>query len=105
MEELIVIGAKETALPNNWLTAAQCRELAESWKEEELIPCIDCIMIVISRAAKEGKFSTLINIKNDKPRYFYDALKGKLNSLGYRVSMLNYPDSDIYSTVAWGIYW
>ena len=101
----VLTEVEETALPNGWLTAAQSREMAENWKEEELISCIDSIMTIISREAEEGKLSTQINVKTNRPRHFYDALKEKLNSLGYRVDMHRNPDSDIYSTVQWGIYW
>lgn len=105
MEELIVIEVKETVLPNSWLTAAQCREMAESWKEEELISCIDSIMTAISHAASNGNLSAHVSVKTDRPGHFYEALKEKLNSLGYRVIMPNDPNSKIYSTLSWGIYW
>lgn len=106
MDELrILTEVKKTVLPNGWLTATECRKMAENWKDEELTSCIDIIMNVISYEASRGNNSAWVNIRTNKPKHFYTALEEKMKLLGYDIGIPKYSGTNTPAAALWVFKW
>ena len=85
MEAIIKIEMQEITIPNHWHTAAECREQAENWKNEEMKNLIDKIMDGIWTDAKKGGASHEHDIRTSRPEHFYETFQKFMESLGYTV--------------------
>lgn len=85
MKTMIEVEVKETVIPAYWHTAAECREIAESWENNELRSCMDTLLSAIWQEANRGGVSLSHSIYTNRPAHFYEVLREKMETLGFQV--------------------
>lgn len=105
MNGVFIMKIEEIDIPNNWHTAAECRQRADNWVNSELKTCAKIVLDNLWKAAGEGQTHLSHDILTNRPKYFYEMLKNLMVSLGYRVEMPENPSDTRYGRKTWDFYW
>lgn len=89
-------------VPANWHTAEECREMAESWENDELNQCMSTLMAEIWKIARVGGIEISYYIRTGRPKHFYETLKWRFEMLGFDVEA---PRSPEVNSSSWVFKW
>lgn len=98
----VTVSLEFTAMPSNWITAEDAREIATSLRNTRFTELMDFIMKRIRNVSAEGAVSLSISIPGGYYKCVYEQAQAVLQTLGYTVCGETYQDSR-YRT--WCISW
>lgn len=105
MKQVVEVEIKEFAIPSHWHTAKECREMAESWENEEIQNCMETVLTGLWQVARKGGTSTTHPIRTGRPPHFYTTFKEKMQALGYTVEAPADPAGTYHDSRYWTFKW
>lgn len=97
----VTVSLELMAMPNNWISAEEAREAATSLRNTKFVELMDFIMKQIKRYSNDGAVNLHLNIPTYYYRSVYEQAQEALKALGYEVSGVAHPTTNM----AWNISW